>query len=406
MRQAHILVVEDSETTLLKLKVVLGYFGYHVTTYSNPVAALDWLMETQQLPDLILSDVLMPGLSGIEFTQKVRGKLATSKIPIVLLSADDDAEFEVAGRKAGADEYLNKMLSAAELTRQIKTILESQPTPTPQSILPHRMITVFSLRGGVGTTSLAVNLAVGLKQLWGGDPILWDMALSGGHCGLMLNLDREDSAPSWIEGLVESKQSADWLRGHDSGIKVMLAPSGLTQLETIPRQTMEDVIAAVRNLTSCLIVDGGNHISEALRPVLLNSDKILMALSPDISSIKSANDAKDCFVQLGIDPAKVEYVLNHTIPQHALSVKNISGILGKSFLAEIPYDGQNFPRAISSRKPLLTTAQTSESGWALLLLAYQISKKDMEVGMEDYSTPLLTKVRQLEWENEIGLVKW
>jgi pilus assembly protein CpaE len=407
MSSEHILVVEDSETTLLKLKLVLGYFGYQVTTHSDPQAALDWLMATKQIPDLILSDVLMPGLSGIEFTQKVRGMPALAKIPIVLMTADTDAEIEAAGRKAGADKYLNKMLSAGELSNQIKTILESHPDPTlPQEEAPHRMVTLFSLRGGAGTTSLAVNLTIALKQLWGGETVLWDMALSTGHCGLMLDLAPDTDQVAWTEGLGEDHQAADLLTNHDSGIKVIQAPASLSHSESIPGDGVDQIWPAVRDLANYLVVDGGHHFTEPIQKVLRNSDKVLLLLGPDVPSIKSASDALEKFDKLGIGPDKFELILNNTILYNQVNKKVISSSLGKPLLAEIPYDSQNFSRAISCGKPLLTAAPTSESGLALMLLAYLISKKDMESKMGDYTTPLLHKVRQLEWENEAGLVKW
>jgi pilus assembly protein CpaE len=406
MSTAHILVVEDSETTLFKLKLVLGYYGYQVTTHSDPEAALDWLTVTRQIPDLILSDVLMPGLSGIEFTQKVRCMPATAKIPIVLLTADTDAEFEMAGRKAGADKYLNKMLSAVELSNQIKAILDSHPPSSPQEECVQRTITVFSLRGGVGTTSLAINLTIALKQLWGGETILWDLALSSGHCGLMLNLNPETSKATWLDGPAENPQAADLLTDHDSGIKVILAPANGIQAETSPQNRIDQVWRAVHSLGNYLVVDGGHDFSEPNVPILQHSDRIILLLGPDTASVKSANDALARFEQLGIDTDKYELVMNHIFPFDQLNKQNISSVLGKNLLAEIPYDSQNFSRAIFSGKPLLTTAPNSESGLALMLLAYHISKKEMEAKMEDYSTPLLHKIRQLDWESEIGLVKW
>jgi CheY-like chemotaxis protein len=69
MDKTHILVVEDSEITLFKLKAVLIRLGYTVTTSSAATEALKWLQETKERPRLIISDVVMPGMDGFEFAR-------------------------------------------------------------------------------------------------------------------------------------------------------------------------------------------------------------------------------------------------------------------------------------------------------------------------------------------------
>ncbi len=406
MNSAHILVIEDSETTLLKLKVVLSYFGYKVTTHSDSQTALDWLTETQSVPDLILSDVLMPGMSGIEFTQKVRGMKAFAGIPIVLLSADTDDEVVLAGRTAGADQYLNKGLSAAELTEQIKAILDRHRPANPEDQIPHRTITVFSLRGGVGTTSVAVNLSIALKQLWGGQTALWDLALSTGHCGLMLGLKPEPPKHPWTDGLAGVRQASDLLVSHESGVQVLLAPAGAALLDPVSPETVEAVWKASHALHQYLVVDGGSAFTEPLRRVLPASDQILLLISPEPAALKSARDAFDCIEKLGIGREKIVLVLNHTSSNGVVKKGQISAGLGRQILAEIPFDNQNFHHAVTSFSPVLVSAPASDGSLALQLLAYKLSKEDMEAHKGDEPSPLLHKIRQLEWELEVGLVKW
>jgi pilus assembly protein CpaE len=406
MNTAHILVIEDSETTLLKLKVVLSYFGYKVTTHSDSQTALDWLTETLSVPDLILSDVLMPGMSGIEFTQKVRGMQAFAHIPIVLLSADTDDDVVLAGRTAGADQYLNKGLSAGELTEQIKAILERRRQPNPADQIPHRTITVFSLRGGVGTTSLAVNLSIGLKQLWGGSTALWDLALSTGHCSVMLGLKPEPPQMAWPESLSSGRPLTDLLVSHESGVQVLLAPAGAALLEPVSPVTADEVWKAMHARYQFLVVDGGSTFTEPLRRVLQTSDQILLPVSPDPVSMKSVRDTFESIEKLGIGLEKVVVVLNHTTSNGVVKKGQVSASLGRQILAEIPYDDQNFHRAITSLSPVLISAPASDGSLALQLLAYKLSKEDMEAHKGDEPSPLLHKIRQLEWELEVGLVKW
>jgi CheY-like chemotaxis protein len=74
MENTHILVVEDSEITLFKLKAILVRLGYKVTTYTSPLTALDWMSKPGGVPDLIISDVLMPDMNGYDFIHQVAVK--------------------------------------------------------------------------------------------------------------------------------------------------------------------------------------------------------------------------------------------------------------------------------------------------------------------------------------------
>ena len=168
LEAAHILLVEDSEVTLFKLKAMLSRLGYVVTAEANPVQALDWLKNSGTVPDLIISDVNMPEMDGFDLVRNVRLLPATAHTPVILLTSKADMEDRIAGLQAGADDYLSKTVTPAELELRVKAlIVRSQTTEEPFEYGGSKTLTVFSLRGGVGTTSISVNLSVALAQLWG-----------------------------------------------------------------------------------------------------------------------------------------------------------------------------------------------------------------------------------------------
>jgi CheY-like chemotaxis protein len=111
MDKAHILVVEDSEITLFTLKAVLLRLGYTVTTSPAATEALEWLQKSKELPDLILSDVVMPGIDGFEFIRQVRATPAIAKVLVILLTGQTDMNSRLAGMEAGADDYVAKTIS-------------------------------------------------------------------------------------------------------------------------------------------------------------------------------------------------------------------------------------------------------------------------------------------------------
>ena len=166
MENQHIIVVDDSEMTIYKLKAILMRLGYQVTTFTNPLIALEWLKTPGNVPNLIFSDLSMPEMDGIEFVRSIRKLQEYQKIPIIMLTSQADIEDKITGIQAGADDYLSKSVTATELDLRVKALLQRSESSDPvfsQSVA--KTISVFSLKGGVGTTSIAVNLSLALKQV-------------------------------------------------------------------------------------------------------------------------------------------------------------------------------------------------------------------------------------------------
>jgi PAS domain S-box-containing protein len=115
-RSARILVVEDDETTRRCLAELLGEH-WQVETAAHGGAALDAIR--LNAPDLLLTDVLMPGVSGLEVLKAVRANPLTAMIPVILLSGQGEEESQIAGFEAGADDYIHKPFSPAQLLARV-----------------------------------------------------------------------------------------------------------------------------------------------------------------------------------------------------------------------------------------------------------------------------------------------
>ena len=148
MEHAHILVVDDSEITGFKLKAILIRLGYTVSTFTNPIKALDWLRNPANIADLILTDVNMPEMNGVDLVKSLRRLPGHASTPVIMLTSNTEMEDKIAGLQAGADDYLGKTVSPTELELRVKALLarnQSKETNFSQSVA--RTITVFSLRG-------------------------------------------------------------------------------------------------------------------------------------------------------------------------------------------------------------------------------------------------------------------
>jgi DNA-binding response OmpR family regulator len=134
---AEVLVIEDEESLLQTLRYNLSRAGHEVRLCTNGRVALEMLLENP--PDLVLLDLMLPGLDGLEICRRVRAEVANpavSHIPILMLTARDEEIDKVLGLEVGADDYITKPLSMHELLARVKAQLrrvdmEGVPGDTP-----------------------------------------------------------------------------------------------------------------------------------------------------------------------------------------------------------------------------------------------------------------------------------
>ena len=119
-----ILVVDDEEDTVELARMVLEYEGYRVFSAGNGEEAIKFLNTNSEKPDLVLLDVLMPKVNGLEVCKWIKNHPDLQDIPVLLFTAKVGKKDRVAGEAAGADSYINKPFSADDLLNLIKTHLE------------------------------------------------------------------------------------------------------------------------------------------------------------------------------------------------------------------------------------------------------------------------------------------
>ena len=129
---AELLVVEDDDRIRASLRLALRDEGYAVADTPDAATALEHLEEAE--PDLILLDVLLPGMDGLELCRTIR---RTSAVPIIMLTARDDSHDVVAGLEAGADDYVTKPYNVKELAARIRSLLRRTQGLLPDSDTSH-----------------------------------------------------------------------------------------------------------------------------------------------------------------------------------------------------------------------------------------------------------------------------
>ena len=128
-RQARILVVDDEPNNRLLLEVMLEPDGYAVVTAAGGEEAL--AMIAQNPPDLVVLDVMMPGMDGYQVAARIKSETATRHIPIIMLTALNDRNSMMHGLNAGAEEFLAKPVVRAELSLRVRNLLRLTESAEP-----------------------------------------------------------------------------------------------------------------------------------------------------------------------------------------------------------------------------------------------------------------------------------
>ncbi len=131
--KANILIIEDESPILELLALNISQAGY------NPLRAISAehaeKLINEALPDIILLDWMLPGMSGIDFAKKLRSNALTKTIPIIMLTARSDELDKVKGLEVGADDYITKPFSPRELNARIKAVLRRKAPELTEDIL-------------------------------------------------------------------------------------------------------------------------------------------------------------------------------------------------------------------------------------------------------------------------------
>ena len=373
----RILVVDDDPVIIQITAKTLMAGGYEVFKAVSGPEALQRIDDIR--PDLVILDVMMPEMNGYEVCRRLRNTATTARLPIMMLTAQESVEEKVRGFEAGADDYMTKPFQPPELQARVKVLLRrALTTGAGAAQLAGKIIAAFSLRGGVGVSSLAANLATGLAQLWNCPTVLVDLSLMAGHSALMLNLAQRntwaDLARLPIED-VDAEMVNALLLPHGSGAFLLAAPRRPEDSELVTGERVTHVLNILREQYRYIVLDLPHDFRETTLAGLDLAQEILTVMSSDLASVLAMSSTQDVFETLNYPRDIVKLVLNQTFERNALGQKVMEDALKRRCNLVIPY-APEMVQAINVGKPLVLSAPTSPVGTVLEDFIYQVSKDE------------------------------
>jgi pilus assembly protein CpaE len=378
----RVLVIDDDRLIRKVIQKALSDLNYEVIETEDGLEALKRIKSIR--PDAVIVDKMMPGIDGFEVTRRLRREPQLTHIPILVLTGESDLQEKLAAFEAGADDYLCKPFAAAELAARLNVLLrrakalEAAQAQTLQKTDLAKVIAVHSLRGGIGTSSIATNLAIGLNSLWQVPTLLIDLVPNAGQQALMLNMSFKRS---WADLSMISPQELDLntfsaiTRQHASGLHLISSPKMPTDAEGVLSQHFEVGFKFLKSRYEYIVVDLPHDFSGLTLEALEATDLILLVTSPEIASIRAASIALETYKQLNYPEEKIKIVLNWTFERDGLAHEAIESALHAPIQLVIPYGNRRFVNAINRGLPLLQESPEDPIAELLEDFSFRLSKE-------------------------------
>ena len=355
-----ILIVDDDLETLRLIGIMLEQDGYQITAASNGKQALTLAKSSQ--PDLVLLDLMMPDMDGFDIARELRTDPQTERLPIIMLTAKSQLKDKLDGFDAGADDYLTKPIQHPELVAHVKAVLKrtGRKAVPPLEILdkPGTIVGVIAAKGGVGVSTVALNLGVAIFDLYNETVIISDQRPGCGTLGLALGYFNFQNSNEILTGdvaRINVSMVADALLQHQSGIRLLLSSPHPHDAKYSDRVDHFDaMINKMMLLAHHTVLDLGTSLTLTNERALSLCDHIVVVLEPVPQTIFQTKSLLDHILSLGIEQDRISIVLSNRVNTGmGLSLGQVQDQLGAEVHIILAADPELAYQSLVNNSPLV-----------------------------------------------------
>src|SRR5215216_1456082 len=333
-------------------------------------------------PDLLIVDLKLPEMDGFEILERLRRDPKYAHMPVIVITAKDELSEKLRAFELGADDYLVKPFQPEELvarmgilSRRGKAMQKVRDLETGNKSTA-TVVTVHSLRGGLGCSSIVVNLGLAFHKLWGQQTLLIDGVLTAGQVALML--DGKPGA-TW-ENLVgidpetfDDAVVSEMMVADKSGIRYIASPRFPIAADTFTNDSLHRFMETIKAQIDFVIVDTSHDFSDMTIQMLSMSDTILLVMAPEMASLRTTLSAMEIYDRLGIPLEKVKIVLNNNSSSPAIKQAQLEKVLKRPIDFVLPYEAGEVNRALNFGQPFILNNPDLQICLNLEKMAYQLS---------------------------------
>ncbi len=312
-------------------------------------------------PTIVLLDVDSEPDAALGMVEKVLHQYPGTCI--FATSSDSSSDNILRTMRAGCTEFLLKPVTQTDLANALQKfgrIAVQRPVRARDE--RGSVVTVFSPKGGMGTTTVATNLAVCLHQRTKKPVVLVDLDLEAGDAAMFLNVKTKYSISDVTSNIARLDKA--FLEGvlakHSSGIYFLAEPEKVEEAEEITAGQVREVLGILKTMFAYVVIDTGIGYDEINLAAFDSSDAIFMVGMLSLPAIRNLQKALDVFERLGYGKDKVRLIINRYLRKTEISIEDAEKALDYKIFWRVPNSYNDVMASINRGLPLSLLAPHSE----------------------------------------------
>jgi pilus assembly protein CpaE len=351
------------------LSKVLGRPGRALTLIDNA----DELAANAANHDIVVIDVVPAPRTLAEMCRELRAIPELGALPILAISSTDDVEERIRLLEAGADDVMIRPVDDRELDARVEALdlrnrrsKEHRPsTVVAATKRPgRRLISVYSPKGGVGTTTVAVNLALAVAARDPDGVAIVDLTAMGGHVATHLDLRPRLTIGDLMrdsQGMISPEiLRSTYLQRHERGVLVLAGSPAPATEQLMSGEEAGKILDGVLTAIPTVVVDLGSHLDDRVLTSLEAADDVVIVVTPDFPALKSVHAFFEFMGEAAPNASEPTVVVNEVYALQTLTPADIENALGRRVAIRVPYDPLIYLRAANQGTPVFASAPTSQ----------------------------------------------
>lgn len=272
---------------------------------------------------------------------------------IIALSNKTTTDSIIKAMRAGAKDFISKPIVKSEFSELINKLKYELLNPIEES--PCKIISTFSNKGGIGKTSIAVNLAVELAQMTKEKVALIDLNLQLGDVATFLDMTPPfamDYIANNISNLDKEELLKTMTRYKNTSLYVIADPLNIDSSQDITAEQIKNILNELKKIFSYVVIDIGTNIDSKTITALNMSDLILLVAIVNLPAIRSTQRCMEMFEKLGYTKDKVKLVLNRYMENEDIKTSDIEDVVKQKVYWKIPNNYLTMMSAINKGVPV------------------------------------------------------